>query len=92
MAIRVHLHVSGKVQGVGFRYHTQSTATRLGVGGWVRNTQDGRVEIVVEGEEAIVEKFLAWCRQGPTSSKVDEVAVEKRESVSSAAPTFDIRR
>ena len=62
MVIRRHVYYSGTVQGVGFRYAAVGLAGGRGVSGWVRNLEDGRVEIVVEGEEAAVLGFLAAVR------------------------------
>jgi acylphosphatase len=64
------------VQGVFFRYHTQELARRLGVGGWVRNTREGRVEAVFEGERELVEEMIKFCRKGPPSARVTNVEVE----------------
>jgi acylphosphatase len=81
------LLISGRVQGVGFRDFVRRTATALGLSGWVRNLRDGRVEALVEGEEASVATLLERCRCGP--GRVDDVATE-------AAPTeartgFEVR-
>ena len=70
---RVHLLVSGMVQGVSFRYFTVEEARRLGLAGWVRNLADGRVEALAEGDRRAVEALVAWCRRGPPSARVDEV-------------------
>jgi acylphosphatase len=72
---RVHLLVSGIVQGVSFRYYTVEEARRLGVAGWVRNLADGRVEAEAEGERRALEALVAWCRRGPPAAQVDDVAV-----------------
>jgi len=74
-AVRVHVFVDGRVQGVGFRYSTAREADRLGIQGWARNLPDGRVEAVYEGPRAAVEEMLAWTRRGPTSARVDEIAI-----------------
>ncbi len=71
----MHIYVSGIVQGVSFRYYTLQEAVRCGVTGWVRNVPDGRVEAVIEGEEAAVDRMLAWCREGPRAARVDHVEV-----------------
>jgi len=55
---RIHIYYSGSVQGVGFRFTAESAAQTLGVTGWVKNLEDGRVEVVCEGEEAALNKFL----------------------------------
>lgn len=78
MNIRARVIVSGVVQGVNFRYHTQSAARRIGVAGWVRNLADGTVEGCFEGEEGLVEELIAWCRRGPVSARVDDLHVERQ--------------
>jgi acylphosphatase len=78
VATRVHLVISGLVQGVGFRLATQREATRLGLAGWVRTLADGRVEAVAEGPEPSVEQLVAWCRRGPAGARVRDVAVDRR--------------
>jgi acylphosphatase len=70
-AARVHLVVSGRVQGVFFRQSTADTARRLGLRGWVRNLPDGRVEAEAEGERAALEALVDWCRRGPPAARVD---------------------
>lgn len=77
MKTRAHLLVLGKVQGVFYRASAQQEARRLGLCGWVRNLPSGEVEGEVEGEEAEVEEFVAWCRQGPSRSLVSQVKVDK---------------
>jgi acylphosphatase len=72
---RVHIFISGRVQGVFFRAYTQDQAKRLNLYGWVRNTQDGRVEAVFEGGKKQLEEIIKWCRQGSPQSKVASVEV-----------------
>jgi len=67
--------VSGRVQGVGFRFATAREARALGVRGWVRNLPDGRVEILAEGMASAVAALLDFCRQGPPGARVDELEV-----------------
>lgn len=67
--------VSGRVQGVFFRAMTGDEAHARGVAGWVRNTSDGRVEAVFEGEREAVEAMIAWCREGPPMAGVEQVEV-----------------
>jgi acylphosphatase len=57
---RVHCIVTGIVQGVGFRYYTRDEAMRLGLRGWVRNLDDGNVEVVVEGPEEALQQLVTW--------------------------------
>lgn len=71
--VRRRLFVSGRVQGVAFRWCAVEEATRLGLRGWVRNRRDGRVEALAEGPRAAVEAFQAWCRVGPPAAEVDRV-------------------
>lgn len=70
---RLHVLISGLVQGVGFRHATYRKAATMGLSGWVRNTPDGRVEAVFEGEKPVLEEMLDWCTQGPVLSRVDTV-------------------
>jgi acylphosphatase len=72
---RVHLLVSGRVQGVAFRAATAQEAHRFGLRGWVRNLPDGRVEAEAEGERADVEALVAWCRRGPPAARVEDLSV-----------------
>lgn len=72
---RVHIWVSGKVQGVWYRATTVEEAKKLGLTGWVRNLPDGRVEIVAEGPRESLERLIAWCHEGPPLAVVDEVKV-----------------
>ena len=74
----VHVMISGRVQGVAFRYCTREKAGELGLDGWVRNLADGRVEAVFQGRAPDVETVLAWCRLGPPSARVEGVQVSER--------------
>jgi acylphosphatase len=69
------LHISGRVQGVGFRYSMRHEAARRGVRGWVRNRADGSVEALLAGDAEAIEALTAWARQGPPGAKVTEVQV-----------------
>ena len=73
--VRAHLVLTGRVQGVGFRWSTDLMARGCNVVGWVRNRRDGRVEVVFEGELAQVERAIEWCRRGPPGAQVDEVEI-----------------
>ncbi len=68
--------ISGRVQGVGFRYFTQAAAFREGVHGWVRNLPDGRVEAAAEGEAEAIERFERDIRHGPPGARVERVEVD----------------
>ncbi len=75
MKTRMHIFVSGKVQGVFFRSSTEEKAQEIGVTGWVRNLADGRVEAVFEGEQEKVEEMVRWCKKGRQYSVVDSVEI-----------------
>jgi len=72
--------ISGRVQGVGFRYFTQNAAVREGVAGWVENLPDGRVEVFVEGDEDAVTRVERAIRSGPPGARVDNVYVQDDEA------------
>jgi acylphosphatase len=66
--------IRGRVQGVGYRDAMIDAASAFGICGWVRNRGDGTVEALIQGDSAAVEKLLAWCRRGPPSARVTEIA------------------
>ena len=70
-----HLLITGRVQGVGFRFYMERKARELGITGWVRNCRDGSVEAVVQGAPGAVEAMIAWARRGPPSAVVADVRV-----------------
>ncbi|HIE31169.1 MAG TPA: acylphosphatase [Methanosarcinales archaeon] len=75
----IHIVVTGRVQGVGFRYFTVRQAQNLGLSGWVRNLPDGRVEAAVQGHDNDVETLINLLRIGPASSEVTDVKIEEIE-------------
>lgn len=75
MKIRVHVTISGEVQGVWFRASTKQKAQELGLAGWVKNTADGNVEAVFEGDKTVVDEMIAWCWKGPPLAKVADVKI-----------------
>ena len=79
MNARAHVFVSGSVQGVFFRVETRSEAVKRNVAGWVRNTSEGRVEAIFEGEKADVEQLIDFCRRGPPGARVTEIDVQWEE-------------
>ena len=82
--------VSGRVQGVGFRYFTHVAAMRAGVGGWVRNNPDGTVEIAAAGEPDALQRLEEAIRQGPPGARVDQVATSD-DPAAAADAQFAIR-
>ncbi len=69
--------VSGRVQGVGYRWSAATEAERLGVSGSIRNLDDGSVEAEVRGEPDAVERFIEWMRVGPQGARVDDLSVDQ---------------
>jgi acylphosphatase len=82
--------ISGRVQGVGFRYFTVDVARREGATGWVRNLPDGSVEAFVEGDDEAVTRIERAIRSGPRGARVDTVDVDAEEP-SGAYKTFAVR-
>ena len=87
---RVHVYVSGRVQGVYYRATTRDTARDHGVDGWVKNLDDGRVEAVFEGDPDDVEAMIDFCHEGSSRARVDDVDVTEEEPGS--LDRFEIRR
>ena len=85
----VTVKVTGRVQGVSFRWYTVREAERLGVTGWVRNEPDGSVAAHLEGDDGAVDAMVAWCREGPSYAAVRHVAVT--EVPPTGASAFAIR-
>ena len=90
MRVARRLLISGRVQGVGFRYFMEARASAEGVHGWVRNLPDGRVEALIEGDEESVDRVEAAARRGPPSAEVDDVSAEMI-TPSGRATGFSIR-
>jgi acylphosphatase len=83
--------ISGRVQGVGFRYFVQSVGVREALSGWVRNLDDGRVEAAAAGERDAMERFERALRLGPSSARIDSVVVDDTFPMSDHASGFHIR-
>jgi acylphosphatase len=77
--VRVHVQISGRVQGVCYRWFTRDAADEIGVTGWVRNLPDGAVELVAEGSRDRIELLLDYCRRGPDLARVDDLEIEWEE-------------
>ncbi len=89
---RVHVIISGFVQGVGFRYAAVDWASKNNLVGWVKNTLDGKVEIVAEGDNEIINEFISWCSKGPSMAKVLDVEViEINETEKLSFDRFEIK-
>ena len=79
MRARFHGIVSGRVQGVAYRYFAQKWAGALSLSGWVRNLPDGRVEVLAEGEKEVLERFTERLREGPRMAVVDDLELSWEE-------------
>ena len=77
---RIHIFITGRVQGVFFRQSTRVMAIKNNVTGWIRNLDDGRVEIVAEGETQNIDNLVTWCKTGPANSRVDEFELLDEDS------------
>ena len=87
MSDAVHLRITGRVQGVGYRAWLEREARNRGLHGWVRNRRDGSVEALFAGPEDVVADMIALCRRGPSSARVDGVQDE-----SANADALNLRR
>jgi acylphosphatase len=85
----VHLKVQGRVQGVFFRANTQKVAKDLGVAGWVRNCDDGSVEIHAEGDRDQLDRLIEWCRRGPAMASVQNLDIDWTSA--KGMRSFDVR-
>jgi len=90
MKARAHVFVLGRVQGVFFRENTRIKAQELGITGWVKNLEDGRVEVVIEGEKEKVEKLVEWLHQGPSLARVEDLEI-KWEDYRGEFNSFEIK-
>lgn len=88
--IRVHIRISGRVQGVAFRYYARNMANRLGIKGWIRNLPDGDVEVVIEGMKNRIVQMISWCKKGPNLAIVENVKID-RQPYAGEFQQFNIR-
>ncbi|MGE5648945.1 acylphosphatase [Noviherbaspirillum sp. UKPF54] len=87
-----HLVITGLVQGVGYRASFEAQARALRLCGWVRNRRDGSVEAMVRGDDAALEKIVAWSRRGPAAAVVSDVKVNEADDVSLPDDRFEVRQ
>ena len=71
----VHLEISGKVQGVFFRASAEEIAKLHKISGWIRNTHDKKVEVLITGADEDIQKFIEWCKNGPDKAVVEDVII-----------------
>ncbi|MCL5975106.1 MAG: acylphosphatase [Gammaproteobacteria bacterium] len=86
---RYHLLIKGRVQGVGYRMSTQIAAQKIGLTGWVRNLNDGQVEIVAEGDLMQLKQFVDWAWQGPRFAQVTDITINEQPATDEFE-TFEI--
>jgi acylphosphatase len=79
MIKHLNIHVYGKVQGVFYRVTAMETANKFNLKGFARNEKDGSVYIEAEGDEAVLEKFVEWCNEGPPRASVERVITEESD-------------
>ena len=80
--VQIKAIISGKVQGVFYRFETKNSAAKLGIKGYVKNLPNGSVEAVFEGESSIVNQMLDWCNKGPSAARVENIQTEKIDILS----------
>ena len=73
----IHLYIKGEVQGVFFRATAKKVADKLHIKGWVKNTDDGKVEAMATGPKQPLDEFIKWCRTGPEKAIVENVEVKE---------------
>lgn len=81
MRRRIRISISGEVQGVFFRRSAKIKAETFGIFGWVKNNQDGSVEVMAQGEKGNVAKFMKWCKIGPPFAKVEKVEASEQKGL-----------
>jgi len=86
----IHIIVSGRVQGVYFRAFTKKQANKLNLVGFVKNKDNGDVEIIARADSDNLQKFISWCHKGPLMAKVKQVIVNKHQSIENFTQ-FEVR-
>ena len=90
--VTLQLRITGRVQGVGYRYALRQEAQKLGVTGWVRNRRDGSVEALLHGDQSSVDAVVGWARRGPPGSGVEDIEISTVDGADQYAyPNFFIR-
>ena len=78
---RVHILITGQVQGVFFRQNMQEAARAFKVNGWVRNNSQGGVEALLEARQDKIEQMIKWCEKGPILAQVDSLNIKKQDYI-----------
>ena len=87
---KIHVMISGKVQGVLFRISTQDKANELNLTGWVKNIFNNAVEIIAEGEREELSKFSGWLHLGPPNAAIDKISIEWNDQPERQFSSFEI--
>ena len=90
MNCRVHLFISGRVQGVFFRWTVKQKARKIRIRGWVKNLPDGQVEAILESEKEKAEELIEWIKKGVHLAKVDDIKI-KWEDYQNEFDNFEVR-
>jgi acylphosphatase len=77
----IHLIIQGKVQGVFFRVSARKKAVETNITGWVKNTPERHVEIIASGNDEQIKSFIEWCKNGPSSARVDNLIMKEMEEM-----------
>ena len=88
--IQYEIDISGRVQGVGYRYFALKKAQEQGVTGWTKNMVDGSVKIIAQGDEPTLKTYVDYLRLGPTLSRVDKISIYKSE-ITEVFDTFSVK-
>jgi acylphosphatase len=88
--VQYEINITGRVQGVWFRAFTQEKAKQFGIKGWVKNTPDGNVLVVAQGEKKDIETFIDYLRTGPPMARVDKIFTSEINGLSDFN-TFSIK-
>jgi len=87
-----HLFISGHVQAVGFRHYTKVNAKELDVKGWVRNLSDGRVEVLLQGDESDLNTMISRLKKGPRAAVVEDLTIDRESEADELHNTFFVKR
>ena len=89
---RIHVMISGDVQGVFFRISSQDKANELNLTGWVKNIFNNAVEIIAEGQREELSKFTSWLQLGPPNATIEKISIEWSEQLERQYSSFEINQ
>jgi acylphosphatase len=88
---RMRVLIEGRLQAMNFRFQTQKAAKKLSLTGFVRTLSDGRFEIEAQGDQADLDKLLAWCQEEPHGNQIKSILYRFEENVNERYPDFSVR-